>query len=36
MEITKFEDMNIKQEILRAVEEMGFEEMSPIQGKAIP
>lgn len=28
--------MNIKQEILRAVEEMGFEEMSPIQGKAIP
>ncbi|NLO10555.1 MAG: DEAD/DEAH box helicase [Clostridiales bacterium] len=36
MEITKFEEMNLNHEILRAVEEMGFEEMSPIQVKAIP
>lgn len=32
----KFEDLNLYPEILRAVEEMGFEEMSPIQAKAIP
>ncbi len=36
MEITKFEDMNLDPDILRAVEEMGFEEMSPIQVQAIP
>ena len=36
MEITKFEEMDLNQEILRAVEEMGFEEMSLIQVKAIP
>ncbi|TAH64208.1 MAG: DEAD/DEAH box helicase [Anaerolineaceae bacterium] len=36
MEVTKFEEMNLNNEILRAVEEMGFEEMSPIQVKAIP
>ena len=36
MEITKFEEMNLSKEILRAVEEMGFEEMSLIQVKAIP
>lgn len=32
----KFEDLNLYPEILRAVEDMGFEEMSPIQAKAIP
>jgi ATP-dependent RNA helicase DeaD len=36
MEIKKFEEMNLNQEILKAVEEMGFEEMSLIQVKAIP
>lgn len=36
MEVTKFEDLNLSPQILRAVEEMGFEEMSPIQAKAIP
>ncbi len=36
MEVTKFEEINLKQEILKAVEEMGFEEMSLIQVKAIP
>jgi ATP-dependent RNA helicase DeaD len=36
METTKFEEMNLSNEIIRAVEEMGFEEMSPIQVKAIP
>lgn len=36
MEITKFEEMNINQDLLKAVEEMGFEEMSLIQVKAIP
>ncbi len=36
METTKFEVLNLNPSILRAVEEMGFEEMSPIQAKAIP
>lgn len=36
MELTKFEELNLYPEILRAVEEMSFEEMSPIQVKAIP
>jgi len=36
MELTRFEEMGIDPLILRAVEEMGFEEMSPIQVKAIP
>lgn len=36
MESIKFEDMELYPAILRAVEEMGFEEMSPIQSKAIP
>jgi ATP-dependent RNA helicase DeaD len=36
MEITKFEGLELNPSILRAVEEMGFEEMSPIQAKAIP
>lgn len=36
METSKFEELNLYPEILRAVEEMGFEEMSTIQVKAIP
>lgn len=36
MELTKFEELDLNPNILRAVEEMGFEEMSPIQAKAIP
>lgn len=36
MEITKFDELEINPNILRAIEEMGFEEMSPIQAKAIP
>ena len=36
MEITKFQELDLNPNILRAVEEMGFEEMSPIQAKAIP
>lgn len=36
MEITKFDELQINPNILRAIEEMGFEEMSPIQSKAIP
>lgn len=36
MEVTKLEEMNLYPEIYRAVEDMGFEELSPIQVKAIP
>ena len=36
MEITKFDELELNPSILRAVEEMGFEEMSPIQANAIP
>ena len=36
METTKFDVLDLNPNILRAVEEMGFEEMSPIQAKAIP
>ncbi len=36
METTNFEALDINPSILRAIEEMGFEEMSPIQAKAIP
>lgn len=36
MRNVKFDEININPNILRAVEEMGFEEMSPIQAKAIP
>ena len=32
----KFEELNIDERILRAVEDMGFEEASPIQENAIP
>jgi ATP-dependent RNA helicase DeaD len=36
MELKKFEELDLNPGILRAVEEMGFEQMSPIQAKAIP
>lgn len=36
METIKFEELNLDERILRAVMDMGFEEMSPIQAKAIP
>lgn len=36
MELTKFEELELNSAIIRAVEDMGFEEMSPIQAKAIP
>ncbi|NLP34233.1 MAG: DEAD/DEAH box helicase [Clostridiales bacterium] len=36
MKVTKFEELELNPSILRAVEDMGFEEMSPIQAKAIP
>jgi ATP-dependent RNA helicase DeaD len=36
MESTKFDVLELNHNILRAIEEMGFEEMSPIQAKAIP
>ena len=36
MNIVRFEELNISEPILRAIVEMGFEEASPIQGKAIP
>lgn len=32
----RFEDMNLSKEIQKAVSDMGFEEMSPIQSQAIP
>lgn len=32
----KFEELNLSQEILNAVKDMGFEEASPIQSEAIP
>lgn len=32
----KYQDANIRQEILRATKEMGFEVMTPIQEQAIP
>ncbi len=36
MEPVKFEDLGIDERILRAVTEMGFEETTPIQARAIP
>ncbi|NLJ95859.1 MAG: DEAD/DEAH box helicase [Clostridiales bacterium] len=36
MEVSKLEEMNLYPEIIKAVEDMGFEELSPIQVKAIP
>jgi len=36
MELKKFNELEINPSILRAIEEMGFEEPSPIQANAIP
>lgn len=36
MEVVKFEDLNISEPIIRAVKDMGFEEATLIQAKAIP
>lgn len=36
MEINKFEQMNINDDIKRAIKKMGYEEATPIQTKAIP
>jgi ATP-dependent RNA helicase DeaD len=36
METEKFDDLALSKELLKAVREMGFEEMTPIQAKAIP
>ena len=36
MESLQFMDLNIKPQILKAITHMGFEEMTPIQAKAIP
>ena len=36
METVRFDELGIIPQILRGVEEMGFEEMTPIQAKAIP
>ena len=36
MEITRYQDADIDSRILRAVEEMGFDQMTPIQEQAIP
>lgn len=36
MEAVRFEDFNLYPEILRSIREMGFEEATPIQNKAIP
>ncbi|MPW25067.1 DEAD/DEAH box helicase [Alkalibaculum sp. M08DMB] len=36
MELTKFEDLNCSDDIKRAVKDMGFEELTPIQQMSIP
>lgn len=36
MELLRFEELNLDDRILRAVEDMGFEQASPIQAQAIP
>ncbi len=36
METLRFDELNLSPEILRGVRDMGFEEASPIQSKAIP
>lgn len=35
-EILKFEELEVNEKILKAIEDMGFEEASPIQSQAIP
>ena len=36
METIRFDELQLSNEILRAVEDMGFEAASPIQAQAIP
>ncbi len=36
MELEKFENLGLSREVVRAIEAMGFEEMTPIQARAIP
>ena len=36
LETTKFEELEISPQLIRAVEDMGFEETTPIQAQAIP
>ena len=36
MEISKFSELQISEEIKRAIEDLGYEEPSPIQAQAIP
>ncbi|MFW6264733.1 MAG: DEAD/DEAH box helicase [Bacillota bacterium] len=36
METIRFEDLNIAKDIMKAIEDMGFEEATPIQANAIP
>lgn len=36
MEIVRFEELGLSEQILKAITEMGFEEASPIQAQAIP
>ena len=36
METVRFDELNIAEPILRAITDMGFEEATPIQAKAIP
>ena len=35
MEVDKFDDMSLKEEVLRGIYAFGFKEPSPIQQKAI-
>ncbi|MBL4905983.1 MAG: DEAD/DEAH box helicase, partial [Sneathiella sp.] len=34
--MSKFADLGLNKSILRAIEESGYEEMTPIQAQAIP
>ena len=36
METLRFEDVTLSKDIQKAIADMGFEEMTPIQGKTIP
>ena len=36
MEALRFDELDLYPQILRAIQEMGFEEATPIQCKAIP
>ena len=36
METVRFDELDLYPQVLRAIKEMGFEEATPIQSKAIP